>query len=418
MPHSVRLPRTTSVAAIVAVGILGIGACDSATQEANLLAARDSAGIRIIETSQPVWASNEVWTIDSTPTLEIGSSDDPDQQLDQVGTARWLPDGRIAVGNAGTDQIRFFDSQGRFVKAAGRQGAGPGEFGARSGLSIWLGADQSITASDNANRRVVVFDTAGTHRATIDIAPPARGVGTRVGSVSADGSWIVLGRIPAVEPKSLVAITETVTVNRYQADGRFVRELLALPDQPYFVVGDERFRAFYSLPLRQPPFVAHRGDELLVNRDGAPELLRVDTTGTIREIYRWHPPRRRGTDLIDAYRAAELADAGPDSTWRRRMADFHSMPQPIPAFEPAAIRVTAADDGHLWVQRFYLSNESTRVNDVLAPDGRWLGSVALPPGYWVLEVRGDRMLAWYRDEDDVEHLAVHRIRRPGGGESR
>jgi hypothetical protein len=58
----------------------------------------------------------------------------------------------------------------------------------------------------------------------------------------------------------------------------------------------------------------------------------------------------------------------------------------------AAIRAIAADDGHWWIQRYYLSNERTRINDALAPDGRWLGSVVLPPGYWILEVRGDRIL--------------------------
>ena len=39
-----------------------------------------------------------------------------------------LSDGRIAIVNQGSDEIRIYDANGRFVNTFGRKGGGPGEF--------------------------------------------------------------------------------------------------------------------------------------------------------------------------------------------------------------------------------------------------------------------------------------------------
>lgn len=70
--------------------------------------------------------------------------------------------------------------------------------------------------------------------------------------------------------------------------------------------------------------------------------------------------------------------------------------------------------GNLWLQRYSLRSEIDSLNDVVGPDGQWLGSVAVPARSRLLQVGPDFVLLWRRDEADVEHVALHRLRRGPG----
>ena len=61
-----------------------------------------------------------------------------------------------------------------------------------------------------------------------------------------------------------------------------------------------------------------------------------------------------------------------------------------------------------------------------APDGSWLGSVAVPPGLgrerrlglafrrtW--EIGDDYIIGVWRDELDVEHVRLYDLQKPGSG---
>lgn len=72
---------------------------------------RDSAGVRIVTYARgdrPL----DVWRVDSVPILEIGGDgrEGPTEFANVVGVAR-LSDGRFAVANAATHEIRVFDLQ-------------------------------------------------------------------------------------------------------------------------------------------------------------------------------------------------------------------------------------------------------------------------------------------------------------------
>lgn len=88
---------------------------------------RDSAGIVIVENG-PL-AAAPVWTVPDSPLVSLGGQPgDPGHDLNRVVAGRFLPGGRILVADAGSAQLRVFDSTGRFLQAVGRQGNGPGEF--------------------------------------------------------------------------------------------------------------------------------------------------------------------------------------------------------------------------------------------------------------------------------------------------
>lgn len=120
---------------------------------------RDSAGIRIVENSAAAWGDAEQWRIDDRPLVSIGAADGPaEYQFHLIVGAHRMGDGTIVVVNRGTNDIRYFTSQGDFLQRVGGTGAGPGEFNLlyRSYL-----LHDTLFAYDAGLRRMTAFDADG-----------------------------------------------------------------------------------------------------------------------------------------------------------------------------------------------------------------------------------------------------------------
>ena len=107
-----------------------------------------------------MWGEGEEWTVDPVPRVDLGGEDAPEEaSFYRVGGALVLSDGRIVVGNRGTNQLVFFDSSGQFLTTKGGEGGGPGEFW---GLyRLWAYRNDSLLAFDDLSNRVSVFDSEG-----------------------------------------------------------------------------------------------------------------------------------------------------------------------------------------------------------------------------------------------------------------
>ncbi len=391
----------------VAAAMFAVG-CASGGREA-VPASRDSAGVRIVESSRPAWGSDSGWRIEPKASLDIGSADGGEPYLfNYVETALRLGDGTIVVANAGSGELRFFDSAGRHVRSVGRNGSGPGEFG-QSSVHIWRAPNGDIVADDAGNRRVNIFDSAQTFRATVTLDLPPTGLRPSLQGVLADGSWLVQAWVEGARSAD-GEWRRTSAYHRYGSDGKHLATLAQAPEALLVGVSEGKMSTFISVPFAPSSFAAAQATTILLNDDGAPRLMQLAGDGAIRSIYRWQVPRRKGADLIEAYRNAEVARIS-DTAWKRRTRGFLSHSMPIPEFVPAYSRMIVDYAGNIWLQRYYLASEEERINDILAPDGRWLGTVTLPPGLWVLQVGPDFLLGWRRDESDVEHVVVHRLRK-------
>lgn len=103
------------------------------------------------------------WTVSDEPTLQIGVlSGEAAYQFDRVTGVARLPDGGVAVTDAGSGQVRFFDARGRFVVAQGGKGEGPGEWRGPDRVR-WLGGDRVLVLDNNLRRQGIV-GTDGTYR--------------------------------------------------------------------------------------------------------------------------------------------------------------------------------------------------------------------------------------------------------------
>jgi len=104
----------------------------------------------------------EVWQLSADPLVSIGvvEGEEPYQLHSATSSVR-LPDGRLAVVNGGSEEVRFFDREGRFLDSFGKGGDGPGEF--RSPTRIHYLAPDTLRVWDQRLRRFSFHDVQGAH---------------------------------------------------------------------------------------------------------------------------------------------------------------------------------------------------------------------------------------------------------------
>src|SRR5690606_37975685 len=145
------------LAAISTLSGCGEGASGSS---ADTFALRDSAGVRIADNRGAAWAAGAGWRLADMPALEIGLADGaPEYLLNRVQATVRRADGTIVLANGGTQEIRFYDAEGRHLRSVGGPGGGPGEFQ----RLVWMDATRgdSILAYDLFAQRLSTFSPDG-----------------------------------------------------------------------------------------------------------------------------------------------------------------------------------------------------------------------------------------------------------------
>lgn len=133
------MKRNRQVAAILWVVSSAVG-CD----------ARESNAVDTVET----------WEL--SPRLEIGVVEgDPTYEFASVVSSLVLPDGRIAVADGASQELRFFDGQGQHLGTVGGRGSGPGEF--QWLTRVYHHGPDSLLAFDFAKVGLVQLDAAGNY---------------------------------------------------------------------------------------------------------------------------------------------------------------------------------------------------------------------------------------------------------------
>src|SRR5688500_15639118 len=150
----IRHGTRTRTMALLWAAVVGSG-CGAG--EAPGAVVRDSAGIRIVENDRPAWSDEQRWRVGPEPSVDIGGDSAPAYLLNAVRGAQRLSDGRIAVMNGGSADVRLFDSTGRHLSTIGRRGQGPGEFAAPSRV-LELPGDSLLVLDNNFRLRFTLFD--------------------------------------------------------------------------------------------------------------------------------------------------------------------------------------------------------------------------------------------------------------------
>lgn len=386
-----------------------ITACGPAGQSAGTFATRDSAGIQLTTAYE---SSPNLWRVSAEPVLRVGTADGPPaSQLFRVGGILRLTDGSIAIGNAGTGEIRIYDSTGGFLHALGRPGNGPGEFTQATSIPLWRGPEGSLVTEAHLNR-INIFESSGTLRGAVRL--DGRPVATLVAAMGVFAGGDILAYTqqgPAQAPAGTV-VSRPAWYLRFDPSGQLQRTLVEFQSRPTIAWESDGRITFPYLPFTADRLVATAGDAMVMIRGSPAELEVRDGAGAVTALIRWVPPARRVRDIWDRHVDEFLARI-PEPAARARNAAFLNQTLPLPEFLPAASQLLTDTDGHFWVERYRLPWDPVSIWDILAPDGTWVATLDIPPAGILRDIGEDYILGVWRDEDGIEQVRMYGLRRGG-----
>lgn len=406
MAYSIRSARTPTLLAAT----LLTAAC-SAEPEAPVEftghTVRDSAGVVIVESAVPAWGEGEEWSLTQEPVLSIGAVDGPDEYLlYRSSSAIRLDDGRIVVANGGSHELRFYDSMGRYLNASGAEGEGPGEF--RSVGFIWRLGSDSLAVLDFGLYRVSFFDTDGVFSRSIRFGEGGNDMPFPMGMFG-DGTFLALssGKDDGEYEADLGSIRDRVEHRLYGRDGRLLRNLATLDgSELYRAVRPDGSGATTSPQHGLRSWAVAGSDAWFYGGSESFEIQEWSLEGELLKILRLErEPRSMPPEVV--------------ADWEDRLQRMNPQakafwtPIPLPDRLPAYEQIILDRAGNLWMAEYQVLDE-TPLWQVFAPDGHWLGAVAMPPGGRISEIGSDYVLGTWRDEMDVETVRMYGLQKPGG----
>jgi hypothetical protein len=372
-------------------------------------AVRDSAGITIIES--PAALEDRPFALQpaAAPAADIGAVEGPaEYQLFRVSGVALLPADRLVVANGGSQELRFFDTGGRFLNRAGRRGDGPGEY--QFPMLVPSPFRDSLLVYDAFARRFSVLTADGAFVRTVT---PTQRIGEPVG-ILADGRIVTSqnsARGGPDTPEGVMPNRIAVAIADLPSASADTIGFFEGPDL-FFASQDGRI-SFTAVPFDVGPSVAAGADRIFVTPGRVPEIREFDANGTLVRIFRVLrdpvPVTRQQFDAFVEARVAQASDDNAAAELRRRYANM-----PLRDALPAYQRLLVDAEGNVWAERYRPDDAAPPAWAVFGPDGAALGTVTLPAAARIQTVANGLLIATRRDEMDVEHVVVWRLVPPGG----
>lgn len=318
-------------------------------------------------------------SISAAPLLDLGGlRDDPREELHPslpylIGKP--LSDGRWVVADNGS--IKVFDRDGRFVRAMGRSGDGPGEMRLLRDVCVIRG--DTILAVSLGDRRLVVFDSSGRHLRTRSVDGEIRR-----GGCMPDGNVLVLRDETRPGQSESGVRSLRVLITRWSSDeytntGVSVTESL-----------DYTIQSFAS--------VIGLSNRFVVTNSERERIEMYDGEGSLVRALEWPAAR---DEVTDAMRREAIRRGYRVSGVQRRWLPVHG-----------ALQVSTS--GEIWMQQYGLPWAPSRTYARIDPERESVSLATLPSlpttRVDIAWVGTDRILLAWRDEDGGPHLTLHQLR--------
>lgn len=384
-------------------------------------AARDSAGVRIIDNATPTWTPGGEWRLSAKPVLEIGSGAGPNHEFTRIAGVTRLSDGRVVVAEESTLQLMFYDSTGRRLKSVGGKGEGPGEF--RDFVTISRLAGDSIAVEMRRGATIVAPTGAVVRKVEYGPFPPGA-LQTPVAYVLSrfDNGTAVVMDFPQGQhgPAGARRWVDSSSLFLVDHAGAVMRPLGKAP-VVVFVAGTSR-----PVPLDLGPDAPHastgRATYLGFNDQYAVRVYNSDwkLDRIIRRAWTPQPLTARDLDAyVDGWLKLWSKKTGAELEAERKEMRQSTYPESLPAYSA----ILASPGGELWVRDPDLSGAPgcwcfaglptvPSKWSVFDAGGRWLGDIPMPPRFIPVEIGADYVLGRSRDADNVPHVMMYRIEKP------
>lgn len=347
-------------------------------------------------TGRGLWDSSTAWRL--VEELRVGSAtaNGPDS-FNEIAALSIDGRGRLYVLERQAQEIRVFDSAGKFVRTIGRKGAGPGEFLEAIGMD-WDRAG-GLWVVDQRNARYSVFDTAG--RLQKEGPRPFSGFFTATwrGGIDTTGrlyEWYSAfgkpNRAALLRLDSALRIHDTLPLPAYEEEAFRIerpsmRVSARVPFTPSLVWTFDR-RGFVWFGTTVPYRVYQRrldGDTIrVVERPFEAAPVTAEERDSALATYKWFTDQGGKVD-----------------------------PARVPATKPAFSRLVVDDGGNLWVIPVVREARSNRLSfDLFDREGRYLGRLQAPFAVRPIDplvVQRSKLYAVVRGDDDVPYVLRARI---------
>lgn len=398
--------RTPSALLLVA-----LAACGGDLAAGDPITVADSAGIEIV--SNDLLRLDASCSLAATPTVSIGEEDGGEEYLlASVSGARRLSDGSIVLANARSWQLRWYDANGQYIRSAGRQGEGPGEF--RQPYTLFRLDGDTLLAGDIRPLRFLRFTPDGQWVRTVDVQPMMINSPNFL-AVLGDGRMLfglrnLPERIVAGQMQDL-----WITVTAHRPDGAMVDTVVER--LPYSRSGVLVEGSNYTVgPLFDSYSHVNAADDVIVIGHGAERELRIHGTGAgypLTRLIRWTGPNREVQQSdVDAEHARirKQYEKYPPGMSQFMESDLHPN-RPIAKVFPAMNGIRMGTDGRVWIREYFQPGDSTRSWLAFDKDGRFDCRLTTPNFGQYHEFGPDYVLVTHMDSLDVERVKLFELRR-------
>ena len=392
--------RSRNQPALMLLGtLIGCGGDTGRTQDAQVQIS-DSAGVRIVEYLS-VPAIEPPFALAAEPLYRHGANPG-DYEFLSVDAGRLFPDGGAVVAEW-YGEVVVLSPDGRTHEVLARVGEGPGEVVAPYSAFV-LGQD-SVLVPDSRLSRLTLF--VGDSVARIVSLPRVAHIG--VAGIGSSGGLLLWNRYPY---GSWFDIEEDWLAGHMSL---FDAETGALDTVASYDHVPRATRGAANPIIRPVGEVTAAAGRFVYTRSDRPEITWRSPDGTVTRIVRWRPgPNLLTEELLEHAEAYNrmigwmnygVSEARLEEIVEEDMSRYRAMiGQPIPLFGSPF----ADADGNVWLPSYRPAYpEEGSPYTVISPDGEWLGQVATPPRFRILDVAGGLVLGVLRDEMDVETVVVY-----------
>lgn len=378
--------------------------CSGVDEEPPGFARSDSLGVEIVEVLFPPSIPLEEWTVSPEPVISIGKIEGEEPYLfEEIVGARRTAAGRIVVANGGGGQdLRVFDSEGQFLRSAGRSGAGPGEFQRLGRLMGYRG--DSVAVWDGRLRRISVFDGEGSLGRSLSLSVLPNAVNPVAGWP--DGRFLSVPQVMGYLDLNVRAGWQWAKVGVIDESGESYVELAEL--QQYPVELNERGLPI-NVQLHGAGFHLPSDAGFAWCRQDAGELRFFDAGGRLRSTVRLLADPIPVTQEHLDRRLARMEADGRDAAYIERTRKQYQE-RPMAEFFPVFAQAFQDPSGLLWLQ----PNDPDSVGDrrffVLDLSHGWVATVEIPAGT-IQQVGEDFILFTRIDDLGVFRVDLHALMR-------
>lgn len=380
---------------------------------------RDSAGVLIVENARPAWSDGERLSLAAKPRLMIGNAADSSYSFRQVRGVMLLTDGRIAVADGASLQLRLFSSQGRFLSASAGKGNGPGQI---LNMHSVRRLDGDTIAINSSLARASLYSSTGQFVRTMGfsprVVPPARPF--LLVALLHSGLGVVTP-LPDVAPHPIGARwTESLSLKLVTDSSSAPRELGTVP----YIEMEQVSSGPTQIWLSSVGVFAASGDRFYAGFGDRYQIRVYASDGKLQSIIQraWTPTAITADDWERW--VVEWSKLWVRTTGAERERDIQKVREsPWAEANPAFSQFIVDRSGRLWVREAHWQDAIAAgslddlpavpsVWSVFDSRGRWLGDVSMPTGFLPFEIGRDYVTGILR-VDNVNHVAIYELSARG-----